>query len=511
MKENSTESNIFVAVRYLSWITASIISAVINIFLFSNLSSENPALLIGMSLTLELTKIITLLCGNIFSSLYKKVRDPFLRNMKTLFYFIYGCFAILAIVASVSFSLVITNKNDETYSTQKEALQQQLKDIESFELKIESFEKNELSKSKAAEAEESKKYKEANDLDSEIKDRMTQIERSTDEWKDLYNRTLSKTLRATLEKNKEDAQSKFEEDKKTFEKMKSDLTETFASYGYKNKSDLLIKISQTNAEEISNSGSLKMFYLLSKIVPFDPNSIRFSILLFVSILIELTILIASPCISINKTILRYFKDYIPSSIDIDEIIKKFEEENLRFVYKENLKLSREERKLFNQKVEDGIDKKMKKVTKSLEQKEAVEKELKELRNKFDKLQEENRNLIISSKEIPAEIIEAAPQIEKIMQEKIEKKPRKPRVKKEFNLPEITEEIEAAPQIEEIMTEKKPRKTRVKKAIEAAPAIEEIMTEKGVEKPKARKNNSSLIISAETEIKSLIDDLSRENG
>jgi hypothetical protein len=94
--------------------------------------------------------------------------------------------------------------------------------------------------------------------------------------------------------------------------------------------ELQARLSDYEASLLSNSGSEKMFVILANMFGATPRWLKFAILLFLSILIELTVWQCGPDLQITPTILRHFKRSLPRDANVPKILKLFKEEYEKF-------------------------------------------------------------------------------------------------------------------------------------------------------------------------------------
>jgi hypothetical protein len=109
--------------------------------------------------------------------------------------------------------------------------------------------------------------------------------------------------------------------------------------------ELQARLDEYTTNLLKNSGSEKMFVILSNMFGLSSRWLKFYILLFLSILIELTVWQCGPSIKITRKVLYYFRNSLPSDLDVNELLNAFEKENQMY---EELKSSNK----INQSVED---------------------------------------------------------------------------------------------------------------------------------------------------------------
>jgi hypothetical protein len=372
MKNYEINNGVYISIRNVAFVIATIVSALLNLFLFSSLDASWQWLLISMSVTLELTKCSTIVTRNCFASIYAKVRKPSIKAKQHVFMFFYLLLAMLSITAGLGFSITITAKSEATKSIEREVLASQR---EAIQLKIDEI--NELAlieritlleypeyisaneryqEAEIAQSQANQAYRTATSnrsLVSSEDERYPELQRSVNSANQLLiaaNENLSKTRT-----ERQRIESIFNERKADSTLAKTRLNEelelliTQAGLSTQLGSVALIELDNKIKDEenkyIISKGMSFMFEEFAKYLHTTPELVKLWILLFVACLIELTICQTSPDIKITRKVLYYFRNSLPSDLDVNELLNAFEKENQMY---EELKSSSK----INQSVED---------------------------------------------------------------------------------------------------------------------------------------------------------------
>lgn len=331
----------FIGVMFITFISATIISAIINLAMFTQLSQEKweKLLFLAISLTLEGTKVFTVIKAAILRSIGIKIEQarlaPTIKNRSgkkipnkatiasRKFFALYLVFAFLAIFCSLGLSLSITSKSvaSTNIDTQKMSLS-----IETAKSENEKYNKEltELNFDKIK-----NNYDKANDENDTYSLQLNTLNSKyrESEYKDgaIYNQIL--TVKATIKL------LKLDEKKKLYEnaiKKKEEL-DTKISANDKVISDAKLQLLGLEEKQAAVQGTSNMFALLAntfKVV--DESLIRFILLMLVSTLIEITIYTATPDISISRKLLYYFRNQLPDGINVDRLLREFDKDMARF-------------------------------------------------------------------------------------------------------------------------------------------------------------------------------------
>jgi len=366
------DSTLYVRIRVACFISASIVSALLNIILFSSLDPSGwKWILISMSLTLEGTKVACLTTRNVFLSLYSKIKRFQFKALAAKFMFYYLLLATLSVIAGLGFSILITSRTEALQTNDIKIIQTKITALQSLnqrKIAYETAKDVSLSEyipyiqAQTALAEAQSAYDERNslylasydedtrqqailkrtdteDVDYKAIKQNADIARQTMRDNKVPLDTAKKTLdeaKATLQRMemeynevKTNADGRLNEVNEEFKLMKSDLgfSSTVPSLAIL---ELQEQLDKKNQEIIRNRGMAYMFDKFAELIHTTPETIKLCILLFVAILVELTIFQSSIDIRITRKVLWYFRDKIPSDIDVSQLLKDFDEEYDRF-------------------------------------------------------------------------------------------------------------------------------------------------------------------------------------
>jgi hypothetical protein len=354
MKQLNLDSTIYIGIRWFAFILASIVSALLNIFLFSSLDASWTWLLISMSITLEGTKISTITTRNCFASIYAKVRKASIKAKQHVFMVFYLLLAILSVTAGLGFSITITAKTEAQKSIVREVLQNQR---DSIQAKIDEI--NELALIERITLLEypeyvsiNQKYQEAEVTQSQANSvyRTATANRnrisSEDETYASFQREVNSANQLLIAANENLARVRTERQRieTIFNERKADsslartrlneeLVLLISQSGLTTElgSVALIELDNKIKEEenkyIISKGMSFMFEEFAKYLHTTPELVKLWILLFVAILIELTIYQTSPDIKISRKVLYFFRNSLPSDVDVQGLLNSFDEEN----------------------------------------------------------------------------------------------------------------------------------------------------------------------------------------
>ena len=139
----TTGQTLYISVMFASFIAATFISAIINVIMFSQLSPQffEKMLFVAISITLEGTKIFTVIKSSILHSIGKKIEKIEKTNNPTKkiksnsakraakrFLAIYLVFAFISIFASLGLSLTITSGSGTAAGTELQKSSQVISD-----------------------------------------------------------------------------------------------------------------------------------------------------------------------------------------------------------------------------------------------------------------------------------------------------------------------------------------------------------------------------------------------
>jgi hypothetical protein len=371
MKTNHFDSGIYISIRWLAFCSASAVSALLNLFLFSSLDASYTWLLISMSLTLEMTKISTVITRNCFASIYEKVRKVSIKAKQHMFMFFYLLLAMLSVTAGLGFSITITARTAATQSislatmqAQYQTLTEQLEKISTKQLEI-----SELNKSTGVSIDSYEPFTQANQRYQEAEaayilannnyraavagrsglvegtvefnTAQTEVNRTNQMLSGATTaRSLTKTEADRIKANFNDFQMNSETVATRLNDelhiLNEELSMLISQVGLSTEIgsvallELDNKIREEENRNIIEKGMAFMFEEFAKYLHTTPELVKLFILLFVAILIELTIWQCSPDIRISRRVLYFFRNSIPPDTNIKEILEKFDEENRQF-------------------------------------------------------------------------------------------------------------------------------------------------------------------------------------
>lgn len=367
LSKRSAGNKIYSIVGWFCYIACTIISAILNIYLLSKLDQSWAWFLLTMSLSLEFGKAYILIKANTYRSLAEYLKNcKFIASKviskERIFYSLYVLFAVLSITASLCFSLTITDKTEQGFSLQKQEISQNIDTVEKSQIRYEEAlskftmlqDNKELSEKTAKENLRSTKeaYEEAGiKLDKKAQElcaaagddpkNWTRYRKGTPEY-DKYRDDIGYE-KITREYNyaREDyddivsgkALVRAEE---TYNNSKADYDEKVKLYG--SLESLKLQLSSINKEELEMAGSSKCFILLANTfgVPDKVKTIKFIILLYVSLLVELCIWLSSPDLRLDGDLLYTYRNDLGLSTkkDVDKLLKEIKDTNKRFSAKD---------------------------------------------------------------------------------------------------------------------------------------------------------------------------------
>jgi len=353
---------LYVAVMFLSFLAATVISSIINVAMFGQLSPlfYEKLLFIAISITLEGTKIFTVIKANILSSIGKKIdlskeNDSGLSKGKKKtnsvtkasrkFFCLYLVFAFIAIFASLGLSLTITGRNSVESDSGIAKIALTLKTAK---------DENDYYSNQIVTANYTKYYTEWEDANNKY---------------DLFNEELATLNKAYRDSDYKDSSILSQITEKKALQKALDLTNrkarrdeakeiTLKNEGLIEANNLIIKensqlkldLELTQSEE---KGTSNMFKLLSELFVVIPEAvIRFIILMLVAVLIEMTIVTTAPEINISRKLLYYFRNYLPDDLDIDKLLVEFDKDLERFLSSDTVQSPTEEPKKTEEVIED---------------------------------------------------------------------------------------------------------------------------------------------------------------
>jgi hypothetical protein len=354
MKNYEINNNIYIIIRNIAFVTSSIVSALLNIFLFSSLDASWTWLLISMSLTLELTKVSTIVTRNCFASIYAKVKKASIKFKQHVFMAFYLMLALLSVTAGLGFSITITAKTEATKSinreilvSQRDAIQSKIDEINELALieritlleypeYISINEKYQQAETTQAQANQAFRTATANrSLVSTEDERYAELQRGVNSANQLLIAANENLTRVRTERQR--IESIFNERKADSTTAKIRLNEELVllisqagletELGSVALIELDNKIKDEENKYIISKGMSFMFEEFAKYLHTTPELVKLWILLFVSILIETTIYQTSPDIKITRKVLYFFRNSLSKEVDVQELLNAFDNEN----------------------------------------------------------------------------------------------------------------------------------------------------------------------------------------
>ena len=351
---------------------SSIVSALLNVFLFQSLDPVSfKWLLISISITLELTKMSTIVSRNIFRSIYSKAQKKRIKFAQHFFLVVYLLLGVLSITAGLGFSLVITSRTAAVRSADFTLIETKIEEMTDLNNRINSYiMARELSIHEWPPYMQSlQTFQEREALWQEAEDRVArvvaernriqaQLRTMNDEnpqWQRLqneltliqgevnaatterssFNTSLTRARQDLLNRQseynlaREDAGTRIAELNEEFVIMVAGLNLTSSTPRL-----ALIELQEQHAAlerlAIEEKGMAYMFDQFALYLNTTPEMVKLWILLFVAFLIELTIYQTAPDIHITRRVLYFFRTFIPTDVNVDKLLKEFDNEIDRF-------------------------------------------------------------------------------------------------------------------------------------------------------------------------------------
>lgn len=364
MTNRNKGNKVYSMVGVISYIVTTAISAFLNIYLFMNLDPSWKWFTMCMSLSLEALKAYVLIRANTYRSLKEYLINCKLEFKKVakkmyMYYGFYVFFAVLSITAGLMFSLNISDKTEQGFAIERQAIVQNISSLtesrEKYTAALEKFtnlqdnsdENEKLAREEMWKAEDA--YKKAgNDLDSFAekimqRDGITlQKARQTSEYQNYRNQEIDyDSLSRNYQRAKEDYESiqkgtALARAQSAYEAAESEFRGKESLFG--SLDDLNLQLSELNKKEIAAAGSSKGFILLAQTfgIPEKVKQVKFFILLLASLLIELGIWISSPDLRLDGNLLYTYRNDIglTNKKDADKLFKEIEDTNKRYSVKE---------------------------------------------------------------------------------------------------------------------------------------------------------------------------------
>lgn len=355
--------------KTILFIVATIVSAVISVYFISNLTDEkmtigtitfSSAIIMGtIALLLELAKVYHITMYNTLRELARKKIDQFIKvkddsifkmsrmKMSARIYLCgYLFYALLAILAGINFSLSNIQHNTSETSSELDtylALEKSHDELVILRDSLTSMENNQTNIF----------LSEWNDVTAEIdwkrqtissfKAKPDSIQRQIGNWTKLdtegyekyvsfiggfNNKYSSNYTTQNFEKIKKNDFKKLFEDgsvvmiAKLQDEVHNREVSLKSSLDAMNISeyDIERKIIESKNKKIQESGSLAAFELLGQMMNVDSKYLTISLILILTILVEITIYQTSPKIKITRKLLYNFSKYLPNDFDVTKFM-----------------------------------------------------------------------------------------------------------------------------------------------------------------------------------------------
>lgn len=375
--------------RTITFISASIISAVINLFFIGRLSKDAAFLMIGISITLELSKLLHVTMYNTLNELARKLsgfgeaKEKMTKVAKRWLIGYLG-YAIIAVIAAVFFSMmnlgrevssvnteIENNKRIYEISVQQEielknltndikVLGEQLLDTSTADALFEQIE-NERSKARIIWQNAPIENVEGKKLQSweryyAIKD--TQKWQAWEAFVSSINAKYNKSfdyyplqrrnkgislfekgwdredikkavivdIQANYKVKEAEKENKLNAYKSYLNKVLTEKEVETATIGYDGSSLIQLRLSNLNNSKINDAGSQGAFIIASNVLGVPEDVIRTILILILSLLVELTIYQTSPKIKISRKMMFQFTQYLPADFNINKFMDKVDKE-----------------------------------------------------------------------------------------------------------------------------------------------------------------------------------------
>ena len=342
-------------IKSITFWGASIISGLLNLQFFMALSKENIVMLCAMSVVLEGGKIITLVSANTLARIK--------RSASIVFYMLYLLMGLLAVVASLGFSQTAIYRSTAEVSSEISSIEQDLKTISDLEaeLAVARLRYEEVVIDEAAVLRETRGRialyeSERQQANARINAYWSSGRDAENQWKEGYSQAeyaaiIEERALAIAKRDQAIAEANEIETgvaQKTMQERAAELQrrydETTALLG--TPIEITSRLREARVKERENMGSAVMFTLIMESLglPDYATTFRFVMLMFAACLVEVLIYVFSPAVVIDRKMLNRFKRFLSKKDDVDELIKKFETENAKFVVDEKVRLTRDEKK-----------------------------------------------------------------------------------------------------------------------------------------------------------------------
>jgi hypothetical protein len=322
------DSKLISIIRWFSWIAASIISALINIWFVSQLASHFYEMLIFavVALVLECGKLSAVLRANIFGALFKKVGGEGINRKRKSSYIVYSIYALFAIICATGFSVNMTTNVASNYDTQIATLELQKTNIQELQITIPVSE--ELIQARLSYNELQQQYLSINREDDDIqyayRTKQLKEDGNITSWTDAN--ASSQKLRS-ITRDRDEAQEVLNKLQSNYDEEESrrkvQLIEAEQKFG--TIIDIDAQIGTLKVNQAMNAGSAQIFITLGNMFNFNPNTFRLIILIFLSILVEYIVFSLAPTSKVNRKLLYDYREFIPKE-KVSEILQEFDKE-----------------------------------------------------------------------------------------------------------------------------------------------------------------------------------------
>ena len=314
------------------WMSAAV-SALLTIVVLTQIDPVNmfDCIIFGIiSVIVEGNKIINILRRNIFSSLYKKLPTAHIKAKEIRFLTVYLAGAIFAVAITAGFSFKASSSSINETDTQ----------IQIIETKIQNLDSAQNVYNSAVE-----KFNELDDAQTE-RDAKIKIAETQEEKKSITNRYREKLGNNDYNLSKA---------KKELSSSLTALNDAKTTAGA-SKADLLIQKQNLESEKIKTGGASVIFENYAGLIKMDTGKFKMILVIFLSILVELTIFISSPTMAIDSNILYMFKNDLPKDTDVDALIKDINKEMDVYSYASTTKMSSAEKRALKEKINEAKEK-----------------------------------------------------------------------------------------------------------------------------------------------------------
>ena len=367
-QHHSIDTAILVTGRSVVFIAASFISAIINLFFIGNLSKETysigslqipTALFLGvMSITLEGSKLFHVIQYNSLKELYHKLEENRIRAVARKWFIGYLFYAILAIFSATFFSFnslgVSAKQTDSSFQYVSEdynTASAYLKNIEEFNVSLDN-----LNKQKYDSTEIDNEYlteiaptiQRANEAASKNWQILENDELIRDpfeaEWVLWYKNKIATlglnnfgitkgtqvrskldiTLYRTIKQQHID--NEINQVKSSLDSRQSELSEIYSRNNVTTFRELETLYRTEDTGRYSGGGTSSVFKLIGDMIHIDDSYLRCALLLFLSLLVELTIFQTSPKVQISRRMLYQFTQYLPTNFSINRFMNEIDKE-----------------------------------------------------------------------------------------------------------------------------------------------------------------------------------------